>query len=365
MGDREQELDQARHDILRYANCWEDADLLLKAVGQQPGRKILSIASAGDNTLSLLCTQPELVVAVDLNLVQLYLLELKRAAISRLDYPDFLRLLGFAPTDGRKSLLHYLKKDMSSSAFAYWEKQPAINSGLIYQGKFERYFRLFVRFCLPLIHSQKKVERLLTEKSAQEQMEFYDRKWNTWRWKALFRIFFSRLVMGRLGRDPVFLDQVAVPVGRFIFLQAEKHLKSTQAQKNHFLRFTLTGNFGDQLPHYAREENFKLIKENLKALELKQGYAQIAARDLGPFDLFNLSNIFEYLNREHYLEVSNRLLSQANPNARFAYWNLMVPRRMSEDFPERLTYQQELSEKLTGEDLGFFYQRFLLDDHLS
>ena len=39
---------------IRYAQCWEDADVLLQALAVQPGDVCLSIASGGENTLSLL-----------------------------------------------------------------------------------------------------------------------------------------------------------------------------------------------------------------------------------------------------------------------------------------------------------------------
>ena len=46
----------ARSDFsfIRYAQCWEDADILLEALDIGEGDVCLSIASAGDNSLSLL-----------------------------------------------------------------------------------------------------------------------------------------------------------------------------------------------------------------------------------------------------------------------------------------------------------------------
>ena len=62
----------ARADFsqIRYAQCWEDADVLLEALDIEPGEVCLSIGSAGDNTLALLTRQPERVIAIDLNPVQ-------------------------------------------------------------------------------------------------------------------------------------------------------------------------------------------------------------------------------------------------------------------------------------------------------
>jgi S-adenosylmethionine-diacylglycerol 3-amino-3-carboxypropyl transferase len=43
---------------IRYAQCWEDADVLVEGLDVQPGDVCLSIASAGDNSLALLTCQP-------------------------------------------------------------------------------------------------------------------------------------------------------------------------------------------------------------------------------------------------------------------------------------------------------------------
>ncbi|MCZ8286509.1 MAG: DUF3419 family protein, partial [Bacteroidia bacterium] len=47
-------------NLIRYANCWEDAGILSEALDIPKGGKILSIASAGDNSFSLLLKEPAL-----------------------------------------------------------------------------------------------------------------------------------------------------------------------------------------------------------------------------------------------------------------------------------------------------------------
>src|SRR3954465_10372273 len=90
---------EARADFsgLRYAQCWEDADVLLDALDVRPGDVCLSIASAGDNTLALLTRDPARVVAVDLSPAQLACLELRVAAYRALGHAELLELLGSAP----------------------------------------------------------------------------------------------------------------------------------------------------------------------------------------------------------------------------------------------------------------------------
>ena len=43
---------------LRYAQCWEDADVLVDALAIRPGGTYVAIASAGDNALAMLAAVP-------------------------------------------------------------------------------------------------------------------------------------------------------------------------------------------------------------------------------------------------------------------------------------------------------------------
>ena len=55
------EADIASHasfDDIRYAQLWEDAYLLVEALGEQRGRTLVSICSAGDNALAMLTLDP-------------------------------------------------------------------------------------------------------------------------------------------------------------------------------------------------------------------------------------------------------------------------------------------------------------------
>ena len=253
MTQKSKHLDTVSHDYIRYANVWEDADLLIEKLGINKGDKVLSIASAGDNALACLIKNPSIVVAVDLNKPQLYLTELRREAIRHLSRKECLAFLGFEDSESRHELYEQISRTLSSECKGYWDtKIDLILSGLIHRGKFEKYLSLFAQKVLPWIHKKETVLDLFAEKSESEQKEFYEQKWNTWRWKALFKIFFSKTVMGRLGRDPAFLEQVEGNVGSLIYQKAGKHLSSAGAQRNQILRYCLTGSFGGMLPLYLR-----------------------------------------------------------------------------------------------------------------
>ncbi|GLR18669.1 DUF3419 family protein [Portibacter lacus] len=356
----EKHLDEVDHSYIRYANVWEDPKLLLEGLDICHEHKVLSIASAGDNALALLVTNPKIVVAIDLNKPQLYLTELKKVAIQNLDQDAFVKFAGFQDDSRRWRTFMKFRDDLSAEARTYWNgKKEEIEKGIIYNGKFEKYLKTFATKLLPLIHSRKKVQELFEEKSAADQRKFYDQKWNTWRWRLLFRVFFSKLVMGWLGRDPAFLEQVDVDVSTTIFEKAENHLSSIYAQKNPILYYCLNGNFGSYLPFYAREENYENVRGNLDKLEIEYGYAQDAAVKYGQFDRFNLSNIFEYMDEEVFTSTAESLVNIANPGSRFAYWNLMVERQMSE-VVEGLSREDDRAN-WKDRDEGFFYKQFVLE----
>lgn len=344
--------DSVDFSFIRYANGWEDTQMLLNNLKINEGDKILSIAAAGDNSLSLLANNPELVLAFDINETQLYLTELKQRAIEIFEYSDLLKFLGIIQCENRKKSFDLIKNRLSNECKSYFEKNiELIVNGIIYQGKFENYFKLFRTYVLPLIHNKKTIAKLFIEKNEEEQLEFYQYTWNTWLWKALFKLFFSKYILGKFGRDPQFFKENKQPVATTIFKAAEKHLCSVNVFKNHYLDFQLRGTYQVALPYYLREENVIKIKKNINRLKLQKGYLT-DIQESYLFDKANLSNIFEYMNQDLFLKQSFHLEKTMTINAKIAYWNLLVPRKL-----ENIN-SNFIPCSTIGDDLCFFYQSF-------
>jgi S-adenosylmethionine-diacylglycerol 3-amino-3-carboxypropyl transferase len=349
-------------NFLRYANCWEDADILLEGLQSAPGAKILSIGSAGDNSFSLLTTNPEIVVAIDMNEIQLHLIALKKAAIDELSHEEVMCFLGFKNSESRLTTFEKIKSLLEKNTCAYWEKNiHLIKNGIVHQAKFEQYFQLFVRKILPLIHSRKTTKALLAPKTSEAQIKFYNEHWNTWRWRLLFKIFFGKYVMGKYGRSAEFLKEVKIAVGPYIFNKAEAQLKSISAQNNFILHYNLLGDFGDSLPHYIRAENFELIKSNIRQLKIMKGLVHEIPGNSVQFDCMNLSDIFEYMDASTFHQTGERLIQLCSSGGKLAYWNLMVSRMLSTILPEKISFVDSLSSRLSAKDKGFFYNRFIID----
>jgi S-adenosylmethionine-diacylglycerol 3-amino-3-carboxypropyl transferase len=355
---------RAKLDFIRYASVWEDADILYEALNAKAGGRILSIASGGDNAFALLTGGAE-VIAVDLNPTQLAVVELKKVAMAALDYEELLGFLGVNPMALRLATYQKLKGQLSPGARSFFDQHcDVVKLGVIHAGKFERYFQLFRKRILPLVHGQEKTVRLLDKKTLSEQKIFYERRWDTWRWRALFRVFFSRWVMGRLGRDPEFFKYVEGKVSDRILARTQYALSELSTSTNPYLRYIISGNFSKEaLPRYLRREQVEVIRPQLQNLQLVEGAIdQVAVEQGGDFTGYNLSDIFEYLDEETGHEIYATLVDCAVQGARLAYWNMLVPRQCPEGMIGRVKRLDVVSDELYLRDRAWFYSAFHVDE---
>jgi S-adenosylmethionine-diacylglycerol 3-amino-3-carboxypropyl transferase len=358
---------KARFSTIRYAQCWEDADILLEALAIRPEETCLSIASAGDNTLAMLSQSPAQVIALDLNPAQLACLELRVAAYRTLSHAELLTLIGSTPGDCRQRLYQRCRPQLSAAAQAFWDAHPAeIAGGIGSAGKFERYFGLFRRRVLPLVHSQARIEQLLAGGPHPRREVFYERQWNTWRWRLMFQLFFSRQVMGYLGRDPSFFNYVEGSVAGRILARTRYATTALDPADNPYMQWILTGRHTSALPYALRPENFEVIRANLDRLEWRcQSLEEFLADYSGPaIDRFNLSDIFEYMSPDNYQRLLQKLVGAARPGSRLAYWNMLAPRRRPETMADHLRPLDELARRLHQTDKAFFYSDFIIEEVL-
>jgi len=181
---------QADFSSVRYAQCWEDADILVEALNLRPDSVCVSIASAGDNSFALLASQPAQVIAVDLSPAQLACVELRKAAYQMLTHEEFLELIGSIPSLRRKQLLQRCEPLLPTAVQGFWDNpRISLDSGIGGVGKFEGYFRYFRNLILPCVHPSKRVDQLLEGGSRLVRQAFYEEHWNTRRWRMMFRVF--------------------------------------------------------------------------------------------------------------------------------------------------------------------------------
>ena len=355
---------RARFDLIRYSQVWEDADLLIEALDTKEGDIVLSIASAGDNAFALLAQNPAMVYAVDLSFAQIACCELRRAMYRQLSHKEHLIFGGVIRGEMDRTVV-FKKLDLPRDVREYWEYNMAlIESGFMIQGKFERYFKLFREKVLPLVHTQREIAELIVSKPEKQRRAFYDKVWNNRRWRMMFSLFFSRFIMGRLGRDKEFFKFVEGSVANRILARTKHALTELDTSQNPYLQFILYGEYINAFPYSLREENYDKIRSNLDRIEFRKiSIETFTAGFDGQINAFNLSDIFEYMTQEGMDTLYEAMLLKAGPGARFAYWNMLAPRKCSETLQK--TYGVGTCKKRNGEflmkDKAFFYSKFYLD----
>jgi S-adenosylmethionine-diacylglycerol 3-amino-3-carboxypropyl transferase len=359
---------QQRADFseVRYAQCWEDSRLLVAAM-EPLGRDCVSIGSAGDNSFALLAAGADRVTAVEMNPAQVACIELRRAAYLTLQHGEFLELMGSRPSERRAEWYRACRGLLPEAGRGFWDARPdAVERGIGGAGKFERYFALFRGRVLPVAHTRRRVMDLLERRDAEGRRRFYDEVWNNRRWRWIFQLFFSRAVMGALGRDPEFFRYVEGSVAERILERTRHALVVLEPADNPYLHWILTGTHGEALPDALREDQFEPIRRGLEA-----GRFEVAEEPLEGwlerhperrYGAFNLSDIFEYMSEANTAKLLERIAKASASGARLAYWNMLAPRSRPSELASSLLEKRELSEVLFREDRAFFYSRFVVEE---
>lgn len=355
---------KARFDRIRYAQLWEDADVLTNTLGWRAGASLVSIGSAGDNALAMLTLDPARVLVYDVSPAQLACLRVRIAAMRRLEHNEYLELLGARPSDRRRDLLDRATTALSSDDRVFWRtrSRSVDRFGLGGVGKLERYFRLFRRFVLPFAHRQTTVDSLLRPRAPEERVAFLEKRWSNWRWRMLLALFFSRQSMGALGRDPAFFAEVRGSVPAHIARRLRHAAVDLDPSANPYLWWILKGRHADALPMPWRLAHYDVIRSRLDRLVIRSGPIEQAAADGVRADGFNLSDIFEYMSPTAFERAYGEILRASNPGARLVYWNMMVPRRAPNKHALCVVRRRDLEDVGKAADKAFFYSDFVVED---
>jgi S-adenosylmethionine-diacylglycerol 3-amino-3-carboxypropyl transferase len=352
----------ARFDIIRYAQVWEDADVLVTALSGPPGRSFLSVCSAGDNALALLLLDPRRVVVRDLAEAQLHCLRIRLAAMRELTWAEFVALMQPPKSGDHRQLMQRVMPALDAAGRAFWlERLDAVaRLGLAGIGRFEHYFAIFRRFVLPFIHARETVEGVFVPRPQPERARFFARQWDGWRWRLATNLFFSRLLMGRLGRDPSFFAHAEGSLPAQVRQKARHAAVEQDPCANPYMQWILLGRHGRAMPLAWRQEHYDAIRSRSDRITIERDCIDAPARE--KFDAFNLSDVFEYMAPAEFDAAYGRLLDMATPRARLVYWNMMVPRRAPGIYASAVRRDMRSESRLKAVDKAFFYADLVIED---
>lgn len=376
---------------LVYNTCWEDPRLDRVALDLGPDDTILVITSAGCNALDYVLCEPKHVYAVDMNPRQNALLELKIAAIRRLDYPTFWRMFGLSDLPECHAIYRdELREELSPAAQKYWDKCIGFFSGKGRRNSF--YFRgtsgLLAYWVNVYIDRVARVradlDQLLDAGSVEEQREIFDRR--------IAKALRSGFLNWAINRDST-LSLLGVPraqriqiertfpggVPRFVTERIETVFARLPIHDNYFWRVYLKGRYEPQCcPEYLKPENFARLKAGLvdRISTHTSSILDFLLQHDEPITRFVLLDHMDWLSTNYHhilVEQWQALVDRAAPGARILWRSgglrvdFVDP--IEVDYQgERvrlgnlLTYHTELASELHRKDRVHTYGSFYIAD---
>lgn len=261
---------------LVYNTCWEDPRLDRVALQLTPEDEVMVITSAGCNALDYTLCGPRRVHAVDMNLRQNALLELKIAAIRKLEYPQFFMMFGKGRLPDYQSVYwKALRPELTQASREYWDTYIRFFAGTGWRRSF--YFHgtsgtlaRVVNFYIDRVAKVRPaINQLLAADTVAEQKLIYE--------KHLGKAFWNRFIRWAVGRDTT-LSFLGVPraqrehldrtyvggITQFIEDCIETVFTKLPIKDNYFWRVYLTGEYTPECcPEYVKEENFYKLKSGM------------------------------------------------------------------------------------------------------
>ncbi len=302
---------------LKFAVVREDPDLEVTLVERTGARRLLMVASGGCTALCLAARFPQLsVTAFDLNPRQLQHVRDKAEAAAR----------------GELSRLNV---------------DDARSDGLNQAGEFEALFRLLRRSLEDFVAPPSEIARYFAGELG------HARRWTAERyWPALFATAFNDPLLHAMFGPAA--TQHAQPGSYPSYFQRafERGLERADGPHNPFLQHVLLGYYRPaDAPSYvgaAQTPPIELIEGSLPEVA-----------DLARFDLFSLSNVFDWSDDALVADWGARIDGAARPGAALLIRQLNNRRQLARFF-RGFRFDDALGAQLTARDRSLFYERIVV-----
>jgi S-adenosylmethionine-diacylglycerol 3-amino-3-carboxypropyl transferase len=355
--------DQVELSKLLFGMSWEDPTSDRRALAIRPGDIVSTISSGGCNTLTLLLDDPAKIYALDINPSQSHLMELKIAAVRQLDHAELLAFLGLTPCEDRLKFLEKLKDNLTAEALIYWTANAqAVKTGVAYAGRYESFISRFIRI-LGVVQGKKRIENFFRCGSLEEQRAYFDKVWNTFSWRLLFKLAFNKRMLAKRGltTDYFKFDDGSSSFAESFFRRSKHAMCDIPIESNYFLAQYLLGRYlnDSAVPEYLRKENLAIVRDRLSRIEVVTSDAQgwFGGQADSSINIFSLSNICELMSPDETGRLFAEIARTARKGARVCFRNLIVPRVVPANLSDPIELQAELSQELLEEDRSFVYSR--------
>ena len=374
---------------LVYNTCWEDPRLDRVALDFQPDDDVLVITSAGCNSLDYALAGPRRVHAVDMNPRQNALLDLKLAAIRKLEFDEFFRMFGEGRLpDAQQVYQRQLRSELGDWSRGYWDRWIKFFDNrrrpFYYRGTSGTFARMMMLYADRVIKVRPHIDAILAAETLEEQQQIYH--------DHLREQFWSKSVRFAMNRDTT-LSMVGVPkaqrrqvetqyeggIVQFVEDCLDAVFTKLPITDNYFWRVYMNGRYTkDCCPEYLKEENFARLKDGLvdHVSVHTASVQQFLESHTGTISKFVLLDHMDWLSDRFFpmLEAEwQAIFDRAAPGAR-AIWRSgglrtefinevqVVRDGKLRPIHELLTYHSELAEELHEKDRVHTYGSFYIAD---
>lgn len=320
-------------------------------------KKILCLTGSGGRALDLLLTDATEIVALDMNSAQNALLALKMAAISHLDYQEYLRFIGVIYDSARLRTLEKLMAGMSIGDKEYWQKNAKkVQKGVWYSGLWERVLCANAQG-LRLLKGRQ-IKQLFAASTVKIQEEIWKRAFDGPLLRWLIRLSSNKFLWTHVLGEPggAFLpssDEVADILARRFRHAASQFLFSA----SDFAKLIFEGRQNEDnlvLPLHMQAHNYQRVKDRLKCIRILTGRLDdLESLQICNIDGFSLSDFGSYCSHKQYRDCWKGIMAASANGALFCERLFMVNHQLP--FTS-LQCDEAYSRRLSEKDMAIVYQ---------
>lgn len=355
-----------RNYLYDFGVAQDDPGSELKALNPVAGDRILCIASAGEVPLKLLLASEASIPvdAVDIDIRQLYLSNLKLMAALSLDSWDAARFLGFMPANMKNRIKWFdiFESALPENESVFWKEHCDIfKKGPIHMGRYETYISRFAPIGRQLLGGGKVLRGLLECTDIEEQKAYFNQNFRTGLLKKLFRLIFHPRIYKNRGISEQGLQHMGSQnIGNTFYNKFRDFCTATPARDNWILQFVLFDRvlFKEALPSYLNPDlKDRLIERSEHLRFIKKSYTEILEQtEAGYYNKFALSNVSDWLSVDEFTHLLQVIAEKSGKEASGLIRYIYTAELSAPGITKTLGFDPEAGRQLLKEDRFPFYK---------
>lgn len=337
---------------LQYSCCNEDVHSEIQALAPQ-GRRVLSIAAAGERAFALLLGDPREVIAIDRNPAQVHLGRLKVAAMRRLDRRAYMGFIGILPDNARAATYQALRGELDEADRAWWDARPTdIAEGIHAVGRTER----SIARVAPLLRRVvgREIARLRACTTLDQQREVAEALFRKLPVRAAMAAIFNPISGRFILRDPVYYGEGRRAAAAYLRQRVVTTLGQHRFDDCFILSLFLDGHLRNAraLPADLEEDSYAIVQSRLDRVHFVTSCVNdyLKQQPDASIDGFSLSDLGGYLTIDEFSTLLDRVQRVASDGATVCIREYISTPTARAAWPRSLRRRPELEARLALSD---------------